>query len=232
MYDSFAEQRGAKNQPLIRFYNDAFEDKNKSEKEGRPVFRDVEMVELRFPADRNRSGIFRAAATCIDPRTQKRITYMERFNEQYKRFKSDQPQMVTGTPIKEAPFLTEAQRRSMKALDVYTIEQLAGLSGTQLKNLGVGGGELQQKAIAYIENARGTADVVAMAAEIERLNKLLNASNVHVEASNDPQDSGLAGLDDDALKAIIKEATGEAPRGNPKRETLLRMIADIRQQAA
>jgi hypothetical protein len=42
----------------------------------------------------------------------------------------------------------------------------------------------------------------------------------------------LQSLDDKALRAFIKERTGTAPKGNPSRETLLRLAAEADQKAA
>jgi hypothetical protein len=74
------------------------------------------------------------------------VTYAEVYNEQYRKFKAGQQQTVSGTPLSEAPFLTEGKRRELRALNIHTVEQLAGLDGANLKTLGMGGREWKNQA--------------------------------------------------------------------------------------
>ncbi|ESX44281.1 hypothetical protein X764_03720 [Mesorhizobium sp. LSHC440A00] len=61
----------------------------------------------------------------------------------------------------------------MKALGVHTVEQLASLDGTPLKQLGMGGRELKNQAQAYLDNAAGSADIVNLAAQVAALTQQL-----------------------------------------------------------
>ena len=44
------------------------------------------------------------------------------------------------------PFLTEASRAELRALNIYTVEALAAIDGQELKNLGHGGRDMKNKA--------------------------------------------------------------------------------------
>ena len=157
---------------VVRFYSDAKHNAFESAKQGRPVYETVEYADITMPADRNRKLTVRADQEW--KRFGNRVvTYAERFKEHYKRFKANETPVVEGTPLKELPFLTEGQRASLRALDIYTAEQLSGLTGQSLKNIGVGGLNLQQQAKAYLEKASGTADTVAMAARMAELEREL-----------------------------------------------------------
>lgn len=221
-FDERGEARTDKNVPIVRFWVEAIQNKGLSEKEGRPIFKNVEMVEVIMPADRNRTLKAPAHAEAGKHNGIK-YTYAQKYAKQYERFKADQPQLVEGTPLAEAPFLDAAQRATLKALSVYTIEQLASLQGVPLKNLGPGGLEMQQKALTYMERASGSAAATAQAAEIARLKQTVADLSA---AGADPRIK-YAEMGDNELKDYIREQTGSAPRGNPSRATLVRMCVEI-----
>lgn len=227
----FDEQGRAKEDsglPIVRFYSDAVADEAASKREGRPIYRDVELVEIRFAAERNRTLVRPASAKSrvkLSSGKVVSVSYKQRFPKQYERFHANQPQVVDGTPLNEAPFLTEAQRMTLKALNVYTVEQLAALDGQALKNLGPGGREQQQKAAAYLKRASGSAEVTSMASEIERLKRQI--AEMQQAPSGKPA-SEFDSLSDDELKAFVKEATGNPVRGNPKRVALIKMAEEAK----
>jgi hypothetical protein len=68
----------------------------------------------------------------------------------------------------------EGKRRELKALGVNTVEQLASLDGTPLKQLGMGGREMKNQAQAYLDNAAGSADVTNLAAQVAALTQQLS----------------------------------------------------------
>lgn len=227
-FDQYGQPQQDKNIPIIEFFADAIHNESASKIEGRPIYRDVEMVKIQFPADRQRSLIRPAHAEWKKIKGRK-VTYAERFPEQYKRFKADEPQVVEGTPLKEAPFLSAAQRASLKALQVYTVEQLASLSGQALKNIGSGGLGMQQAAVGYLDTAKGTADVTRLADENAKLRATLEA----LQAQQQVRPAGpFDGMGDDQIKELIKERSGAAPRGNPNRATLERMASELTESEA
>ncbi len=224
---------------VVKFYHDAVQNKFKSYEQGRPVFDDIEMCEINLPADRARSVIAPAHAGWRKFGTTT-ITYAERFKDHYARFKANEGPVVEGTPLTEAPFLSMADKASLKALQVYTIEQLASLTGQALKNIGNGGLIKQQAAQAYLSRASGTADVVKMRVEIEDLQRQLAAAqakgttdhdgdgkmggiNPNVRANIDQYDT----MTSEALKDHITAKAGQRPRGNPNVATLIAMAREL-----
>lgn len=223
-----------KQDPIVVFYNDTKEDKSASHESGRPVFADVEMVRITFPADRQRTLVKPAhsSAMVYDERGKrsrringKQVSYAQLYNEQYRAFKANESPTVRGTPLSEAPFLTEGKRRTLKALEVYTIEQLAA---TQAKSLGMGGVEMVEQAKAYLSKAEGSADVTRMAAEHAAMRAEIE--RLHKERAEWVDQAKQADGDEDdvvALKEKIAEITGSKPRGNPSRETLVAMLNEL-----
>ena len=198
------------------FKNLAMMDEVASKEAGRPIYRDLEVVEVRIAGDRNYAPVFPAHSMWqrIDGNE---VTYAERWPDAYARFKAGSEQVAAGTPLSELPFLTEAKRQELRALKVYTAEALASLDGKNLTALGTTGREMKNQAAAYLETAGKSAGAVALAAEVEALRAELAA--IRGEAPDGEKES---------LKAQIAEISGQRPRGNPSVETLREMLADLK----
>ena len=210
---------------IVKFYHDAKENKFKSHEAGRPVFDDIEMCEINLPGDRARSLLVPAPAEWKRFGTTK-VTYAERFKDHYARFKANEGPVVEGTPLTEAPFLSMAQKASLKALQVYTIEQLASLTGQALKNIGAGGLAIQQQAAAYLAKASGTADIVSMQRQIDELKAQLAASSTETNLTTEVTGK-FESMGDDALKEYIALKAGSKPRGQPSHATLVAMAYEL-----
>jgi hypothetical protein len=222
------------NQDLIvpRFFVHTVIDNKLTKENGRPMFKDIECVEIRMAANKQTVAVFPAHEVWewgVVDGVRQEITYAMRFPDQYKRFKANEAQAMTGTPLEELPFLTQAKRSELKALSIYTAEALASLDGMPLKQLGMGGREWKNQAQAYLDKATDSALVTRQAAEIEQLRATiagLQAAPV-APAQTVVADSPFNDMDDEALKVWISDATGARPRGNPSHETLVRMATEI-----
>jgi hypothetical protein len=202
---------------------------------GRPIFRDLEVVDIRRPGSQN-YGTYPVTAFARwveDPitREQRAISYAERFSRQYRQFKENATQTKQGTPLDHVPFLTEARRAELRALNILVIEQLADIDGQELKNLGQGGRELKNKAIEFIEVAKQTAaPSLQLQAELEAMrakNQLLAEDNEMLRQRAGMNGAQFDSMSEEQLRGYIKDATGHAPVGNLDRKTLLRMVVDL-----
>lgn len=213
------------------FKNHAIRNEGKSAKAGRPIFDDLEVCELRFPGSKN-CFVFPATAMSHwvnDSNGQRILTYAERFARQYQQFKAFQQQTKTGTPLDYLPFLTEGRRAELRALNIFTCEALAAVDGNELKNLGHGGREMKNQAMAYLENSTDNARLTQMQADIDAL-KARNATlEQDVEAARRAGASEFDGMTDTQLRDHVKAVTGVQPRGNLPRKTLIRMIKEQRE---
>lgn len=241
------------NRLVVKFRADKVKNEAKTKLAGRPIFDDIELVEIRSAGDRNTVKVFPAHAQhrwrANEDGEQEVETYAMRWSEQYRRFKENRQQIQDGTPLSELPFLTEAKRAELKALNIHTAETLAALDGLNLKTLGMGGRELKNQAEAYIENASGSATVTKMATQIAELQAQLAAltaipapapqppqTNDFVEPGSEPfeepQPDDFEDSSDEELKVYIAAQTGQRPRGTPSHETLVRMAREASQQVA
>lgn len=163
---------------------------------GRPVYDDHEVCEIRFSANKQTVGVFPAHEQCEwaeDPVTSERvrITYAQKYNEQYKKFKAGAVQVASGTPLEELSFLTQAKRLELKALNIYTAEALAALDGNNLKMLGMGGRDLKNQAQLYLDSAAKSHDVMSVVAENEELKRRIAALEALASSTRLPEQDSV-----------------------------------------
>jgi len=251
------------NQTTVVFRIHTMPDATASQKAGRPIFSDMEVCDIAFAGNTKTRATFPAHEA--EPNATREsvkdgggvVTYAMLYNEQYRAFKAGAAQPTSGTPLSEAPFLAEAKRRELKALNIHTVEALAGLDGNPLKQLGMGGRDLKNQAQAYLDNAAGSADVTALAAQnaslLEQMADLrdqlaqmsgrntpvnqvgaLQSGSQPEEAADKPEgetdpdaSTDFDTWDDDKLKDYIAGHTGSRPRGNPSHNTLVAAAAEL-----
>lgn len=226
---------------VVLFKHLATQNNAKTLQEGRPVFDDVEVCEIRAPGNKD-VKVFPANAFSrwIDnPYTgeQTKQTYAERFAHQYRQFKASATQTKSGTPLDFVPFLSEGRKAELRAQNVYTVEQLAAIEGVELKNLGPGGRDMKNQAAEFIEETKTAAPNMQMLAELEAL----KARNAILEedferrkqlAGKADDDSEFEAMTLDQLREYITVNSGQAPHGSLNRKTLTRMAASVRPDKA
>ena len=143
---------------FVTIYSEAVELKAESEKEGRPIFKDIPFIRITIPGDTN--NIIETKLTAAD-----KLKYPKAWEE----FQRGESSGFKGTPLEQWPQITRAQVKESKYFECHTVEQLAGLSDSHCQKMGMGFQELRQKAKAYLNIANDTAAATAQAAENERL---------------------------------------------------------------
>lgn len=151
------------------FSVEAQKDEEASIAEGREIFKDVEWITIHFAGD-NLKKVSRPA-TDEDKM---------RFPRHYEAFKSQGIQLQEGTPLTEWSLVSKAMALNLKSMNIHTVEQLAACSDG---NLGfMGGRELQKKAIAWLENAKGNGAISQLQSENEELKRNLQAMQKQIDA--------------------------------------------------
>ena len=230
-----------KDTAVPRFFMQAVENKARSIEEGRPIFDEIEMVEIRIPGDNKTVFVDRVFRKDGTPNgaglMNKPPAYIERWPRHYDNFKAKQPAALIGTPLSEWPPMTVSKVAEFRALGIHTVENLADLTDGHLSKLGMGGREWREKARAYIQDAKAgsaAAENAALQAQLDAMQAQImmlmggppqGPGAVAVEA--EPTDKSLDECSDAELKAYIKSVTGEAPRGNPSRDTLLERAMEL-----
>ncbi|MDB5280914.1 MAG: hypothetical protein JWR61_5869 [Ferruginibacter sp.] len=241
------------NQIVARFRIHTKQDKAASLKAGRPMFKDTEVVEIRYAGERGKVSVFPAHEN--DPNATREaakaggeaLTYAQVYAAQYRQFKDQVEQTAPGTPLEEAPFLTQARRSELKALNVRTVEALSALDGKNLKALGMDGRELKNQATAYLAKANDTADVTALAAtvaaqqrQIADMQALLEEANGRApampavvedeeisEEAPEGEDKALEDCTVEELKEYIRSKGGRVPSGNASKETIYNAALEL-----
>lgn len=203
-----------------RFYNDAIQNVTLSEKEGRPIYEDKEMIEIRIPGDKLFSFV-----------TQVREQDKQRWPEIYAAFKRGEERASVGTPLEHWPnaMLHKSRVAELKAQNIFSVEELASVPDSILPKLGMGARELRDQAKTYIATAKEGAGAAKMAAEISRLEEMIaKLGGQPVKAAEPPVDEKpIEDCTDDELKSYIKRQTGKAPAGRVTRATLINRANEL-----
>lgn len=229
--------------PVFRY--ESIEDVNASERAGHLVKKVRQVVEVRFAGSRNYSPVFPVDGFW-KRHNGRVVTYAERWADQYRAFLEGGSQEASGTPLEmlRSYGIKDSQLSMCKALKIYSIEALHHLEGDALKSLQMAGNDLKKMARDYMadrqKNSATVDEVAELRAEIAAL-KLAQAGSApqttevlvpdpkpaEVEAAVAASDADYSALTNDELKALIKDKTGQAPRGTPSREFLMNAAKEL-----
>lgn len=147
-----------------RFYTVAFHNEEKSAKAGRPIYDDVDWIEI--IASGNANNIIRRKATEED---------LQRFSRQYNIFCRDKAatgEQLIGTPLAEVPWLTKSQVSEMAYMRINTLEQLAVVDDNTCSRF-AGLYDMKRKAKAALEAAEKSAPMTEMAQKMEQMGLMM-----------------------------------------------------------
>lgn len=177
------------------FYMMAVENKAKSAAEGRPIFDDVEMINILRPGDNT-----------TDFHTEVQEKHKRMYPAQYAQFKQSGTNAHGGTLLSMLTFLTPRQIKEFEALNIYNVEALALINDN---NAFMGWREIKNKAVAYLEMAKDQAVMTRWKEKEEAL-----------ELRAKQQDEKITALTDQVAQLIAK--LGDAPEkrgpGRPRKD--------------
>lgn len=224
-------------QAIANFYNSAVQDDVASQKAGRPIFVDEERIRIVWAG--NTKSEFHAPATdrcdrpLVNPEDKSRyyVKWKDHpdFKPAYEAFKAGQAYAASGTPITELPFLSEANRMELKAINVLTAEQLVGMDIAKANKFGIG--RWREQAKSFLDRAAGAAVDAAHAAEKQAMQDqldemraqiaaLANGSGASAKVATKPTAAASASpfgsWEDQDIRAWMKDADPEAPVPGPR----------------
>jgi hypothetical protein len=151
----------------VFFYTEAVQNHAKSEAAGRPIYDEVEMVQISFPGNR---------LTIVAKETTEE--HKQRWPKHYAAFKAgSQDVFVEGTPLKAWTSLNRAQVAEFRALGIHTVDQLAQVDDYFCQRIGMGGHTWRQRARDFLAAAEDTAHVDKMSSDRIRLAEQVEAQN-------------------------------------------------------
>ena len=173
----------------------AHPNQEKSAKEGRPVFDEVEYVKVTSPGDRN--NIVDHPVTDYD---------RARFRALYKQWRDGQKtgEGMQGTPVEKWPELTRADAEGLRYLHIYTVEQLVSLDDNVLgKHPGLR--SMQTKARQWLDVATRTA----AASQLRRDKEAAEASQAAMKAQLEEANRRLAALEERLTAPVVPTTKGK-----------------------
>lgn len=189
---------------FAEFFSDAIIDENETKIQGRPIYRNVDMLRMMFPGDTTKE-VIRIVRT--EPQGREPAD-PDRFPRQWAAYKSQIQQVQDGTPIEQWPPINKAQSLELKAMNIHTVEQLAATSDVNLKWMGAR--QLRDNAIAWLNEAKSGAETIALRNQIDDLKREIEAlKNTNAAlAANKPQPVAAMPLPLPTAVAVPLPSTG------------------------
>lgn len=153
-------------------------DREKTEAAGRPIYDDVEFVEIIIPGNDRERPVQRVAQDHVD-----------RWPEQYKRFKDNKSQRIEeGYPLIEWPQISRGLAATLAHDHILTVEQLSKVADTNLQSIGPGLLDLKYKAAKFIEVMGSESKFNKITDENLKLQKQVKALTKKVDQLGDKLD--------------------------------------------
>jgi hypothetical protein len=179
----------------VRFFMLPERDEVKSAQEGRPIYHDIEMVEILIPGSRDK---LHRKVNDLDK---------QRFRTRYEKFKQSITNQIEGTPLNQFPFISVAEIKELEYFNVFTGEQLALIPDGNIDKIGVNGRDLIKKVKNYMQAAKDTAFVSKMTHENESLKREISLLKEQMQQI-------LQMKEDSGVPAKLKKAKGSIKNGN------------------
>ena len=167
---AFAEGHKKEGRNYVKFYRQWVRNNFKSKEEGREVGSEQDFVMIICPGQ---------------PKTEVRRKASEQDKMQYAQewsaYQQGKENQIAGTPIELLPGLAHGMADALKAIYIYSIEQMAGLPDLSLQKVGMGGADIRERARAYLNktSAETTAlrqQLAEMQAEMEAMREQMAAA--------------------------------------------------------
>src|SRR4051812_32366273 len=143
--DTLNPKYSSDNKLMVKFYKNAIFNEFKSNQEGRAIYDEIDYIHIITPGSRD------------DFRSEASLSYQRRFPEQWARFKAQEDQAVSGTPISVVPWLSIGQVEELKFFHITTVEQIMDAPDSVAQKFS-GFHTLKQKAKAFLDSAAGEAE--------------------------------------------------------------------------
>lgn len=196
---AFAASQQKEGRNYVKFYRQWVRNNFKSQQQGCEVGEEQDFIIIVSPGQAKTE--VRRKATDNDKAT---------YSHEWAAYLQGKEQQQSGTPIELLPGLPAGMADSLKALYIYTIEQMAGLSDAGLQRVGMGGAELRLKARAYL--SKGSAELEATRAELE-------AARLSITTLTTANAAMLARLE--ALEAAVSTKPKRMPKSTQQAEAVM-----------
>lgn len=157
----------------VKFYMHPRHDEDASAREGRPIYKEVEYIEIRTPGQQ--SNIVKRPVSDMD---------RARFRQHYRMFKEGSEEQLVGTPLTEVPWLTRSQVEELAYERIRTLEALANVSDSACNRM-AGLYTLKQRAQKVVEQAANQAPILDLQKQIDELKNLVETQQSTIKDQSD-----------------------------------------------
>lgn len=184
---------------FVRFYSLPVQDKEESEKAGRPIFKDQIMCGIRVPGTQHENS-YKATSR-----------YRNRFPRHYKAYQDRVEMPEIGTPLSEWGLIPLTAVHEMAYLNIKTVEQLSELPDSKLNFQGAVG--YKSKAQKWLEEVNLSATAADMKKELGERDNVIAA--MQEELQNLRETISLASKGDGP-----EENSNSAPKSKRRKNAL------------
>lgn len=209
---------------IYEFYIDPVEDAAASIEAGRPVYRDREMVRfIKRGADAATPEIVTMRVANIRPKTKRHgndswtagdPALWAQIQGPYDAWRSGQEAPLSGTPLSAVTFVSPGPLKTLQAMHIRTVEELAEANEDMLAAIGMGGRALKQQAIDYLREASSSGTVLAELAEMRRIMDEMREHQQRLIEERDAAEARAAEAEAIA-RAAMTDTDGEAAPAAP-----------------
>jgi len=153
----------------VLFYKRAIKNESKTIEAGRPIYDELDYIKILTPGSRD---TFETEVT---------EEYRRRFPAHWAKFKANQEQSVSGTPLDQVPWLTLGQVAELRAVNVNSVEALVGMPDNLAQKF-MGAHELKRRAQAFLDAAKDAAPLLKMQEELHKRDEQIAELRSMVEA--------------------------------------------------
>jgi len=166
-HDHAMATHGSDQNLFVEFHTKAVENTFLSEKEGRPVYENVDFISIHTPGDRNKKVVRKVAKTQDEANGNAPDTV--RFRVQWEAYQQNKAQVSNGTPLEMWPPIDPATIENLKVFRIFTVEQLASTAESNFDNLPLGIRAWRDKAKSWLASAEGNSELIRLNSENNNL---------------------------------------------------------------
>jgi len=107
--------------------------------------------------------------------------FKSRYPEKWSAFEAGLQEPQVGLPLEEWPGCSRAECENLKSVNLFTVEDVAGAADIAMDSYGIGGREMKNKAIKYLEASKDTGTVIAKLADVEKKMDAMVSRNEELE---------------------------------------------------
>lgn len=147
---------------LATFSDEYVKNEFRSETEGTVIYDHFHQITLEYPGNNLNNFSYR-----FRPEEAKTSQWPQRFPNQWEAFKNQQEQVPDGTPVELWPPLDKRRVLELKAMRIYTVEQIAATTDVTGPNMGMEWRKLRDQAKAFLEPNLALAELSKIRRENE-----------------------------------------------------------------